>query len=819
MNVGRGRQRVWRWASETATVHTKAVLAVVVLVTMVLGAGLTRLDFRTSEDTLVAPSSQVFRDDVRFQSQFGGETMIVLLTGDVRGLFAGANVDRLAKLEGDLRGLATVTSVVGPLKAMQYGQAQLAVAPGLITDAIARETDPATRARMQTAVDVDSARLFAAGPTELSNPTFVNFLIFGPDGNIRPSMRDTFPDAGHAIVLVRFTGNASVEDVGAAAVQVKDIVAADTIPGFDVLATGTPVLLKEINDYLQGGMASLGLLAGVVMVVLLWILFRARRRLLPLAVVAVGIVWAFGAVGWLGISLSLVTISGLPIFIGLGVDFAIQIHNRYEEERQGGHWPAASVDRALRAMAPPLLVSMLAAMFGFLALRWSKVPMIQEFGSMLAVGVVLLVVAGITLPLMLLFLAERRHPLAHRRRGRDVVERSVRRLTSLPGAWVVPVVLVGLLIAGAGMVVEGRMPIQTEPERWVSQTGPAVRELTELRDATKFSDELDLLIEAPDVTSTEVAAWMERFGRVEVSRHPALVRATSMPAMATAVHGGPPTASDLQALIPIAPPDIASTVVSPDHTKAALIFPVGDISLADRDEVIQQLRADLAGELAPPPGTRVTPTGLAVIGQELVRNMEANRQTLSLAALALVAGWLLLRFRRVAHALLPLVPVAIALGASSLAIYWMGISLTPLTTVAGPLVIAVATEFAVLIEARYAEEREAGATPAVAVRSGLTRIGRAFVASGLTLIGGFGVLAFSAMPLLREFGIVVAVDVAIALLSTLIVLPPLLRWADERTWVRGFSFGGEDLAGRDVRVELTVEMTGEERTASSRRQR
>ncbi len=795
----------WQRLGDAFTMRSTAVLVVVLVVTAVLGAGLPRLDFRTSEDTLVSSTSSVYTDNLRYQSQFGGETMIVLLSGDVQQLFVGANLGKLQSLETDLRALPSVTSVIGPLTAMNYGVAQLGVAPAMITDAEAREPDPAKRQAMQAAVNADATRLLAAGPQELTNPAFVQFLLFGADGTVRPSLRDSFPDPAHAIVLVRFKGNISIDDQGAAAVAVKDIVSSHAIPGFTSLATGTPVLLKEINDYLQGGMASLGLIAAVVMVVLLALVFRVRGRLLPLAVVLVGTVWAFGAVGWLGIPLSLVTISGLPIFIGLGVDFAIQVQNRFEEELRNGRGAAPATQRAVRAMAPPLVVAMIAAAVGFLALRLSKVPMIKDFGSMLSVGVVLLVAGGIVLPATLLFLRERRRPVRRPPREDDRIERGVRRLTALPGRWVVPVLVVGVFLAGAGLVLEGRMSIQTEPERWVSQTGPAVTQLDELRTTTKFSDELDLLIEAPDVTRDDVVAWMARFGAVEVARHSALVRADSMPAVAAAIHGGTPSSSDLAALLPITPNDISSTFISADHTKAALIFPVGDISLKQRDEVIAALRTDLAGELRPPSGTTVTPTGLAVVGQELVRNLEAGRGVLALGALAFVFLWLLLRFRRLTRALLPLVPVVTALGASMVVIYFLGIELTPLTTVAGPLVIAVSTEFAVLIEARYVEERANGGTPSDAVRYGLTRIGRAFVASGLTLIGGFGVLAFSEMPLLREFGVVVAVDVVVALLSTLVVLPPLLRWADERSWVRGFQ-----PARHHVELDITATWVAEE---------
>ena len=44
-------------------------------------------------------------------------------------------------------------------------------------------------------------------------------------------------------------------------------------------------------------------------------------------------------------------------------------------------------------------------------------------------------------------------------------------------------------------------------------------------------------------------------------------------------------------------------------------------------------------------------------------------------------------------------------------------------------------------------------------------------------------LSFSSLPLLRDFGIIVAMNVAVALLSALVILPPMLVWADQRNWV------------------------------------
>ena len=43
-------------------------------------------------------------------------------------------------------------------------------------------------------------------------------------------------------------------------------------------------------------------------------------------------IWAFGIAGYLGIPLTIVTIAGLPVMLGIGIDYAIQMHARVEEE-------------------------------------------------------------------------------------------------------------------------------------------------------------------------------------------------------------------------------------------------------------------------------------------------------------------------------------------------------------------------------------------------------------------------------------------------------------------------------------------------------
>jgi predicted RND superfamily exporter protein len=406
--------------------------------------------------------------------------------------------------------------------------------------------------------------------------------------------------------------------------------------------------------------------------------------------------------------------------------------------------------------------------------------MIKDFGVLLAVGMVFLVVEAIVLATSLLLWAERRSPTpAVPAAPPGAIDHLTRSATRLAPRWAIGLAAVGLTLGVVGLVVEGKTPIQTDPEAWIGEDSDPVRELTALREGTGYSTELGFLIEADDVTSTEVVGWIDTYARRQLANHPdALVHATGIPTIVSSVTGATPVGEDLDSLLTVTPPDVVTSFLSADLRQTNLIFPIANLSLQEREDLLDAMVADLD----PPEGVTATPSGLVVIGIELVNNLEANRQLLTVAALGLVALLLLVVYRRPVTVFLTLIPVTMAVGASALAINRLGLELTPLTTVSGPLAIAITTEFSVLLMSRFLEERASGAGAEVAVDHAARRIGRAFLASGLTLLGGFIVLAFSPMPLLVDFGVVVALDVALALVSVLVVLPPLLRRSAR--WVR-----------------------------------
>lgn len=818
------------------------VLISFVVVTAILALGATNLEFATGQDSYLDDDDQIAIDNEALQSQFGGETIILLFqaTGDadISDLYAEGNLAELERIETELRAIDEVYSVVAPLTTVRFSESITSgVAPsgetiepspgtGALLSALEREPDEEAKAVRQADVTTTLARLGAVGERDLSNPAWVEFLLFGnqnvelvdgvpemPTGEdrvVRLSLQSTFPNLQTAVGGVLLEGNADLDTLSSGTQAVLDVAESAQLDGFDVVVTGSPVFLKDINDYLQGGMLTLGAIALAIMAVILLVMFRVRWRFLPLLSTVVGVMWGFALLGYIGIDLSLVTISGLPILIGLGIDFAIQVHNRIEEEAaldKDEH----PISETLANVGPALVAATLSAVVAFMALQLSQVPMIRDFGVMLAVGIVALVFCGIVLPTTVLGVREYRSRTPSVKESR--VERIVVWLGGLPPKAAVPLVILSALLFVGGVAMEGRFQIESDPVRWINQDTQTVRDLDTLEEATGFSSTLSVLVSANNVLDEDLTQVLHDFttyaeGLDEVATSSSL---TGTMAKIIAVPGATelaPTSADAVAAAAVMPDDIRKVLLSEDGTATQVNLRLAPGSLEDRAELVEVLEADLAERLdaldlpedsillenlgPDEPPVRATPAGLAVVGVGLLDNLSANRAVLTYLGLALSALYLLIRLQSLGRAALTLVPVGLAIGTSSVVIGAFGLTLSPLTTVSGPLVIASCTEFSVLITARYLEERQGGKSPKEASDHAARRTGRAFFTSAATTVGGFAVLIGSALPLLRDFGIIVTMNVTVALLAALVVMPPLLMWADERGFfpIEGHEPGG-----------------------------
>ena len=99
----------------------------------------------------------------------------------------------------------------------------------------------------------------------------------------------------------------------------------------------------------------------------------------------------------------------------------------------------------------------------------------------------------------------------------------------------------------------------------------------------------------------------------------------------------------------------------------------------------------------PPAGVSAEVLGLPVLAADANSSLSDSRYLVTIAGLLAVALVLIAVYRSARRALVPLIPIVLATGWSSLILWITGVPLNPMSATLGALVIAIATEFSVLL--------------------------------------------------------------------------------------------------------------------------
>ncbi|OLB76064.1 MAG: hypothetical protein AUI14_19700 [Actinobacteria bacterium 13_2_20CM_2_71_6] len=793
-------------------------LAVALALTALAAFGALHVRFDASADLVADTGSAAYADQVRFADVFGADPVVVMAEPPKgQQLLTPDRMVGLAQLEGDLSRLHGVRHVYGPgtlvntfasevtrraldlcgtqgrqAEAKAAGDAKAAGA-GAPDQAAAgqRAFDAAVRACAQQL----AAQYPSLGVPALNNPGFYRELLLEPDGGVRPFWKPVLPDPDHALITVRMDRGASLADVQAVVDRVQHATAgpvsrvvptstgqqvtapttAGELAGTRFTVTGTPAVAAELADAVRRSLLLLLPAAVLAMLAISALVLRVRHRLLAVPLALVAGLWTVGLGALAGLPLTPATITVLPVVLGLTTDYVLQVVNRLAEARTDQGQPGAGLRRSAAAIVPATAVAAAATAAGVLAFALSTVPLVRQFALLMAIGVAASLLASVLVGLPVLALAERYGAGPGARAGGPAAGAPSWERLAVVGRLPRPV---GVAFAVVGLLGWAALPlirVETDPVRLLPPGAASVGQAEHVRQATGSVGELDLVVTGADVSSPAVVAWMAGAEGRAAGRD--LSPVTGLPQFLTTFnYGQPPDAATTKVILDRMPAYLTQAVASPDRHLARVAFGVPRLTSVDEDRGLVS-RVDRAGQ--PQAGYRAYPAGLAVLAVSALDRLTADRARLTPLAVGLVLTVLLVAYRRPVPALLAALPAVAAAGWATGLMWALGARETPVTVLLGGVVIAFATEFAVLWLARYRPERSGGAGVEEAAAAASRRVGPAIVASSAALVAGFAALALSPVPMVRDFGLWCAGDLALATAAVLVVLPPAAR-----AWLR-----------------------------------
>jgi len=176
------------------------------------------------------------------------------------------------------------------------------------------------------------------------------------------------------------------------------------VPGVNVGVTGEPVLEHDEMRQAQHDTTRASALAVLLCAALFVAGYRETGRpLKSMVTLLIGVAYTLGfATATVG-HLNILTITFVPILVGLAIDFGIHLVTRYEEELRLGHGRFQALERAMVHTGQGICTGALTTAGGFLAMGLTQFKGIQEMGWICGGGMLICLITTLTfLPALLL---------------------------------------------------------------------------------------------------------------------------------------------------------------------------------------------------------------------------------------------------------------------------------------------------------------------------------------------------------------------------------------------------------------------------------
>ncbi|MWG36814.1 efflux RND transporter permease subunit [Halomarina oriensis] len=179
-----------------------------------------------------------------------------------------------------------------------------------------------------------------------------------------------------------------------------------------VTATGSPVVTELVQQSLLRTLVETFLITlGIILAFLTAIFYRRYGTLTLGAVTMVPVVfalsWILGTMYLVGIPFNTETVIIASVAIGIGVDYAIHISERFVEERAKAGSAFDALDRTVSGTGGAVLASAVTTAGGFGVLTFALVPSLRRFGLVTGSAIVYAFVASVVVLPSLLVLWDR----------------------------------------------------------------------------------------------------------------------------------------------------------------------------------------------------------------------------------------------------------------------------------------------------------------------------------------------------------------------------------------------------------------------------
>ncbi len=399
------------------------VLAMTALVTVAAAYYALRLeatfdvqDFFKSDSDFVVGLDKI--DE--FVGQTGGESAIIYVEGDLADPAAMAAIQRFIEAVADNPYVArddgeaslqarTIFTVLEQVMNSDYARAEIEMASGVLLTAGGSVSEfrysgktyrrPNSRDQLGAIFDYITLHGVPAGPTlDIYDPLEVGATLFHD-----PAAPQRYATA---IVLGIPGTREQANVIGSRDALMEDMKILEAVPSLTLVGlTGSPYIRQASLDATTDGLQR-ALIIAVVACLLLAVAAMRSVRYGVVTIIPIGLVveWLYAFMYVFGFGLNFVTATIAAVSIGVGIDYAIHMTQRFREEMDRVGDRVQALGRAAQGTGAALLASAATSVLGFTIMAFAPMPMFSSYGILTAVMIFMAAAASLIVLPSLLFL-------------------------------------------------------------------------------------------------------------------------------------------------------------------------------------------------------------------------------------------------------------------------------------------------------------------------------------------------------------------------------------------------------------------------------
>lgn len=568
--------------------------------------------------------------------------------------------------------------------------------------------------------------------------------------------------------------------------------------------TGLPHLKVYSSNTMFDDLSFFIPLTFVLILAVLYLSFHSWRGVvLPALTVGVGLIWTLGVIVLTGGRLSLGSVALPPLLLVLGTAYSLHVVAEYYELVRPGRTVEDIVLETLRLITPPIFITALTTVLGFLSLAINPIVGIQEMGLYSSIGISFSFVLSVVLVPAVLVLVPL--PAQPESAFSPRVHAALQRLCQFAIRQRVPILGLGGLIAGVSVWLAFSIRVDSNFQSFFRQNDP-IRQATDAInehlvgsmafyvaidgdepniinkwDTLRRIKDLQLYIDTlPGVDKTvsfvDYCELLDRGAQagggdaIIVSPEGEIIDAPAASEQTT-FWDNPDQLKGVLQLVTLSP-DSFARVVNIDFSRTTILVRTTLASSSDITALVKHIQTFAMDTF--PPELTVRPTGNLILLTKTAGDIITGQiQSLSLAAgvIFIIMAGMFLSLRVGLIAMIPNVfPIVVFFGLMGLT----GAVLNLGTSIVASIALGIAVDNTIHFMTRLSAEVRKTSHQESALATTLSTIGKPALYASLILFLGFLVLAFSQFVPIQQFGLLSAATMVAALIGDIVLLPAMI---------------------------------------------